>query len=149
MGPFLPAPITNPLAKSIRTLEGILAAAAGVTVWVISLVDPHTLSKPEAAKWSAVSAVALLVSRTIIKGLAILNPGGAAVPPLDVAALAANLAAHIGVALPSTTELRALVTDAVHAANSPAGLLAGAEAVLLPTDVQEAAQPPPAPAATP
>jgi len=79
MGTLVPAK-TSPLAKAIRTLEGWLLAAATVTPWVVGLIDPHTLPPNIAIKWAAASAIALAVSRTILKVAAIAK-GETAVPP--------------------------------------------------------------------
>lgn len=62
---------TTPLAKAIRTLEGIVLAAAAAAPWVVALVNTHTLPPGQAAKWSVISAIALGLSRTILKAVAL------------------------------------------------------------------------------
>lgn len=111
---------TTPLTKAVATLEGWLLAAATVVPWVVSLVDPGILPPKIAAEWSAISAVALGASRTIIKGVAVAK-GATGITPnqIDVEGLARNLVAHAGVMVPSTKELQAIVSEAVRVAADP------------------------------
>lgn len=119
--------MTTPLTKAIATLEGWLLAGAAVVPWVVSLIDPHTLPAHLAAEWSTISAIALGVSRTIIKGVAVAKTTTGVAPiPVDVEALAKNITAHIGVALPSTDALKQVVAEGVQLAQQS-----------LPTDLQE------------
>lgn len=130
---------TTPLKKAIRTLEGWVAAIATAVPWVVAIIDPNTLPPKIAAEWSAITAVALVVSRTALKAVAAAKGATGIDPaPIDLAALAAQVAAKIDITnLPTTSEVQAIVAEAIKLAQHPSELLTG-----LPTDAVEAANPP-------
>ena len=132
---------TSPLTKSIRTLEGWVVAVAAAIPWVVALVNPHTLSPHLAAEWSSISAVALVVSRSALKAVAVTKTATGITPAtIDLEALAAKTAGKIGVTqLPTTDQVKTIVADAATAASDPAGIVEGA------TDALEAAVAAPAP----
>lgn len=125
---------TTPLTKAIATLEGIVLAGAAAVPWVVSLVDPATLSKPDAAKWSVASAVALGICRSAIKVVALVKTAtGIGAAPIDVEALAKNVVAHAGVMVPSTSELQKIVAEAIKLSReTPAAIIHQVENVAAP-----------------
>lgn len=115
--------LTQPLAKAIRTLEGIVLAASATVPWIVSLVNVHTLPPSVAVKWSAASAIALGVSRTALKVVAAVKGATGIQPmPVDIEALAASVAAKIDIThLPNTDQVKAMIDEAIKLALEAAG----------------------------
>lgn len=133
---------TSPLVKAVRTLEGVLFAVATITPWVVSLINTNELSTANAAKWSTVSAIALGLSRTVIKAVTAAKSAGLTPESFDIEGLAQSVASKIGIdKLPSTSDIQKIVADAIKDAQDPANIL---KQLGLPSDAQEVAAPPPA-----
>lgn len=58
---------TTPLAKAVRTLEGVLLTGTAVVSAAASAIDPHQLPPKYAAVLATVASVALGVQRTVLK----------------------------------------------------------------------------------
>lgn len=116
--------LTQPLSKAIRTLEGWVLAVATAVPWVISLVPSTHLPTHVAAEWSAITAVALGVSRTALKAVTVVKSAtGIAPASVDLEALAASVAAKIDIShLPTTEQLQAAIAEAVKLALQAAGI---------------------------
>lgn len=138
--------LSAPLTKAVRTLEGIILAAAAVTPWIVSLVNPASLSHGAAAKWSVISGIALAASRTAIKAVtAIKSTTGITPESIDLDQLASNVAGKIGIdKLPTTADIKALLSDALQDVKDPSEILKQL-GFNLPSDQQEAAAQPPQP----
>lgn len=89
--PKLP-PLTSPLTKSIRTLEGILITLIASGTAILSLVDPSSLPHKEAGWLLTAQGGALLLQRGLLKIVAIQKGIGVG-PPIDDQQLDKTMAA--------------------------------------------------------
>lgn len=106
---------TSPLAKAIRTSEGILVYLINLVLGLGAIIDPSKLPPVVAAKWAAVLAIAHLVARTGLKILAVqrgLNIGDPIDPQALIDKTAADIASRTG-AGPTIDEIRDLIEVAV------------------------------------
>jgi hypothetical protein len=72
--------LSTPLAKSLRTAEGILVAIVNALVALTAGIDPHTLPRKEAAIILAAQNGALLAQRGLIKIVALQKGLGVGAP---------------------------------------------------------------------
>lgn len=126
----MPIPqFSAPLAKAIRTSEGILVYVINLGLAAGALLDPSKLPPREAAIVGSALAGLHVASRTLLKVVAVQAGVGVgapiAVPKLPV----------------SQATAATVVADAVKAVNDPAAALKAVEA-LLPTDAEEATNSP-------
>jgi len=76
--------ISQPLAKAIRTSEGILVFATSAVIAAGSAIEPGKLPPKDAAYVAAGLAVAHVVSRTLLKVTAVQGKVGVGAPiPVD------------------------------------------------------------------
>jgi hypothetical protein len=84
--------LSSPLAKGIRTTEGILTSVVGGMITAASLIDPHALPKKESAILLAGLSVLYTIQRGLIKVVA-LQKGLGVGAPIDDAKLDHTVAA--------------------------------------------------------
>src|ERR1700746_3473215 len=94
MNHLTPPRHTVPLAKSIRTGEGILVYLINLVLGLGAVIDPNSLPPAVAAKWAAIVAAAHVVSRTALKVMAVQKSIGVQ-PPIDPQAFVDQLVAEI------------------------------------------------------
>lgn len=106
---------TSPLAKGIRTTEGILTTILTIAITVATAIKPQYLSHQEAGILDTVLVGLYTVQRGLIKVKA-LNTGP--VTPLDLSGLEGKIASAVGVAVPTDDEFKQWINDAVKLGNS-------------------------------
>lgn len=61
--------LSQPLTKSIRTLEGVIVIAANIALTIIPILT-NALSATQAVKYGTILNVSFVVSRSLLKGIA-------------------------------------------------------------------------------
>jgi hypothetical protein len=84
---------TDPLAKFIRTGEGILVFAFNLALLIVPLVS-NALTPAQSAKWATIIDGIAVISRTGLKMVATAQAGQAGPAKAAVAAVAAQIAAQ-------------------------------------------------------
>jgi hypothetical protein len=156
---------TDPLAKFIRTGEGILVFGLNLVLLIVPIVS-NSLTAAESAKWAAVIDTIAVISRSGLKAIATLQNSPGSTSPEQLAADATRLLERAGVdptvaaGAVSAVSSAAEVTLAPAPVSAPAQLSAGApapppeieaapddadpgQAVALVTDAEEFADAPP------
>lgn len=85
MPSFLSVPkVSAPLAKAIRTSEGVIVWVSNIVLGVGALLDPSKLPPKEAAIVAGALSAAHIASRTVLKATALQQGAGIAAPiPFD------------------------------------------------------------------
>lgn len=149
---FVPK-LSAPLAKAIRTSEGILVWLTNLGLAVGALIDPSTLPPKEAAIVASAVTGLHVASRTLLKVTALQQGAGVTAPLGDtdlVGPPAAKLASKLELPLPVTAvddaTIEKIVSLVVKAADNPQAAVHSVEEQLV-SDVEEFANQPPETAA--